>query len=94
LVSLLLKIMSYGMRNGSFTGHTLARYISGTTCDYYHARCIINKIVHDMAQDLARYATKVETILRASLIRPQAPSGHRPSERGGPEFASANSSPQ
>src|SRR5271166_1112137 len=44
-------------------------------CDYYHARCIINKIVHDIAQDLARYATKVEAILRASLIRPHAPVG-------------------
>ena len=37
------EIMSYGMRNGSFSkGQTLSRYINAITCDYLGARRIIN----------------------------------------------------
>src|ERR1051325_900718 len=37
------KIMSYGMRKGSFTGKKLSDYIKGQACDYKNARRIINR---------------------------------------------------
>jgi putative chitinase len=59
-------IMSYGMRNGSFTGKGLSKYINDTGCDYVNARRIINGT--DKAQTIAGYATKLEAILRASVV--------------------------
>lgn len=59
-------IMSYGMRNGSFTGAKLSRFISGDTCDYVNARKIINGL--DQAERIAGYAQKLEQVLRASVI--------------------------
>jgi uncharacterized protein YraI len=59
-------IMSYGMRNGSFTGAKLSRFISGDTCDYVNARKIINGL--DQADRIAGYARKLETVLRASAV--------------------------
>src|SRR5581483_12033272 len=56
------KIMSYGMRNGSFTGKGLSRYIHDATCDYLNARRIINGV--DQAILIAGYASQIETILR------------------------------
>ena len=58
-------IMSYGMRNGSFTGAKLSRFISGDTCDYVNARKIINGL--DKAELIAGYAQKIERILRAGV---------------------------
>src|SRR5262249_7194212 len=60
------RIMSWGMRKGSFTGKKLGDYISGGTCDYTNARKIINGL--DQAQKIADYATKLEAILRASAV--------------------------
>jgi putative chitinase len=60
------RIMSYGMRNGSFTGAKLSRFISGETCDYKNARKIINGL--DQADRIAGYAVKLEAILRASAV--------------------------
>lgn len=60
------KIMSHGMRHGSFTGKKLADFVSGKTTDYVHARRIINGL--DRADLIAGYATKLETILRGSLF--------------------------
>ncbi|HEX6036878.1 glycoside hydrolase family 19 protein [Longimicrobium sp.] len=60
------RIMSYGMRNGSFTGARLSRFISGDTCDYVNARKIINGL--DQAQRIAGYAQKLEQVLRASAV--------------------------
>jgi SH3 domain-containing protein len=60
------KIMSHGMRNGSFTGARLARFISGGTCDYVNARKIINGL--DQAQRIAGYAQKLEKVLRDSAV--------------------------
>jgi len=54
------KIMSYGMRHGSFTGKKLADFISGNNCDYIDARTIING--HDQAPLIAGYAETFETI--------------------------------
>ena len=55
------KIMSYGMRNGSFTGSKLSTHINGNKCDYVGARRIING--QDCAEKIAGYAHKFETIL-------------------------------
>ena len=59
-------IMSLGMRNGSFTGKGLSKYINDEQCDYVNARRIINGT--DRAQTIAGYAIKLEAILRASVV--------------------------
>jgi hypothetical protein len=58
------KIMSYGMRNGSFSTahHKLSDYIHDDVCDYRHARRIINLMDH--ADDIAEMAKKLEMLLR------------------------------
>jgi hypothetical protein len=56
------KIMSYGMRHGSFTGKKLGDYISGTKCDYVNARRVINAL--DRAELIARYARQFESLLK------------------------------
>jgi len=58
------KIMSYGMRNGTFTGKKLANTISGNVCDYTNSRKIINGL--DKAALIAGYATALEKMLRDS----------------------------
>jgi putative chitinase len=60
------KIMSLGMRKGMFTGVGLSKYINADKCDYVNARRIINGV--DAADKIAGYATKLETILRSSVI--------------------------
>jgi hypothetical protein len=55
------RIMSYGMRNGSFTGKGFSSYIQGDTCDYLNARRIINGL--DQAQTIQDYAQALESIL-------------------------------
>ncbi|HLQ52492.1 MAG TPA: hypothetical protein VK129_13395 [Terriglobales bacterium] len=59
------KIMSFGMRNGSFTGKGLHTYIHDSTCDYLNARRIINGL--DQAPLIAGYANKIENILRSHV---------------------------
>ena len=60
------RIMSYGMRNGSFTGAKLSRFINADGCDYVNARKIINGL--DQAQRIAGYAQKLEQVLRQSAV--------------------------
>ncbi len=60
------RIMSLGMRQGSFTGVGLSKYINADKCDYVNARRIINGT--DKAQTIAGYAQKFESILRASVV--------------------------
>ncbi|HEX8904860.1 MAG TPA: glycoside hydrolase family 19 protein, partial [Longimicrobiaceae bacterium] len=60
------QIMSYGMRHGSFTGVGLAKYINASGCDYVNARRIINGT--DQADRIAGYATKLEKVLRDSVV--------------------------
>lgn len=55
------KIMSYGMRNGSFTGVGLKKYINGDKCDYLNARRVINGLDH--ATEIAKVAEWFETVL-------------------------------
>ncbi len=59
------QVMSYGMRNGSFTGRKLSDFISGNQCDYKDSRKIINGL--DQWQVIKGFAEKLETMLRASL---------------------------
>lgn len=59
------KIMSYGMRHGSFTGAKLSDYINASRTDYVNARRIINGLDH--ASTIAGYAQKWHTILQNSL---------------------------
>jgi putative chitinase len=58
------RIMSYGMRKGSFTGKKLADYIDGTKADYLNARRIINAL--DQAAKIRDYAVNFETLLKNS----------------------------
>jgi len=60
------KIMSYGMRRGSFTGKKLGDYINAAGCDYRQARRIINAL--DRADDIAGYAASFESSLASSSI--------------------------
>jgi putative chitinase len=60
------RIMSYGMRNGTFTGKKLNTYINGTTCDYINARRIINGT--DKASLIKGYAVNFEAFLTGSLV--------------------------
>lgn len=57
------RVMSLGMREGHFTGKKLGDYIDEESCDYIHARRIINAL--DQATRIASYATSFESILRA-----------------------------
>jgi len=61
------KIMSYGMRHGTFTSRKLSNYISGGQCDYVNARRIINGT--DVAQLIADYAKTIELLLRLSRVK-------------------------
>lgn len=56
------RVMSYGMRNGLFTGKKLADYLKGGNRDYLNARRIINGV--DMAGPIRGYAENIEFLLR------------------------------
>ena len=58
------RIMSFGMRRGTFTGKKLGDYINDAGCDYRQARRIINGL--DRADDIAGYAASFESSLRSS----------------------------
>lgn len=59
------RIMSHGMRHGTFTGKKLADYINAGGCDYRNARRIINGV--DQAALIAGYATALEGILTQAI---------------------------
>ena len=59
------RILSYGMRNGSFTGKKLADYVNAKGADYKQARRIINGL--DKADLIQGYATNFEAVLTSSL---------------------------
>lgn len=60
------KVMSYGMRNGSFTGKSLGKYINDAGCDYVNARRIINGL--DKADLIAGYAEKLAACFTGSRL--------------------------
>lgn len=68
--SIAYQVISYGMRNGTFTGKRLSNYIDGERCDYHDARRIINGL--DRAALIAGYAVALEGVLRTSLIHTDA----------------------
>jgi|SRR5467141_878669 len=59
------RIMSYGMRRGSFTGKKLQDYVHDDVCDYFQARRIINTL--DKAAVIQGYGERFEDLLRQSL---------------------------
>lgn len=59
------KVMSKGMREGSFTGRSLEDFICGKVCDYFKARKIINGT--DRAVTIQGYAHQLEGVLKSSL---------------------------
>jgi len=63
--SIAYRILSFGMRNGSFTGVRLGDYINGSKTDYYDARQIVNGF--DQAALIQGYAEKLEALLRQSF---------------------------
>ena len=65
------KIMSYGMRHGTFTSKKLADYIHDSACDYKNARRIINGL--DKWDIIQGYAQKLQKVLEAS--KEAAPAG-------------------
>jgi hypothetical protein len=60
------RIMSYGMRRGTFTGKKLADYINDAGCNYQQARRIINGL--NRADDIAGYAASFEASLKSSSV--------------------------
>lgn len=64
------RIMSYGMRNGSFTGKKLGDYIHDSVCDYKNARRIINAL--DKADLIKGYAEKLQSCFTASRVTEDA----------------------
>jgi hypothetical protein len=62
--------MSYGMRNGTFTGKKLSNYITGPTYDYKNARRIINGL--DKWDLIKGYAEKLQTCFISSRITADA----------------------
>lgn len=56
------RIMSFGMRHGSFTGKKLGDFIHDNVCDYVNSRKIINGLDH--AQEIAGFAQNFEQLLR------------------------------
>jgi hypothetical protein len=82
------RIMSYGMRNGTFTSKKLADTISGTKCDYTNSRKIINGL--DKAALIAGYATNFENILRGSM----AVSGQAGTAAAAPKKAAVKPAPK
>jgi peptidoglycan hydrolase-like protein with peptidoglycan-binding domain len=59
------RIMSFGMRHGTFTGKGLPAFIQDDKADYLNARRIINGT--DQAQRIEGYAKRIETMLLANL---------------------------
>lgn len=60
------RIMSFGMRKGSFTGKKLSDYINDDGCDYKNARRIINGL--DQWEKIKGYAENLESFLEQSRI--------------------------
>lgn len=64
--TLAYQIMSFGMRNGSFTTAKLSQFTKLKKFDYFNARTIVNG--HNKAREIESNGKKFEAILRASLI--------------------------
>lgn len=58
------KILFVGSLDGLFTGKRLSEYITRDSCDFYHARRVINRL--DKAEKIASYAERFSTALKAA----------------------------
>jgi hypothetical protein len=68
------QILSFGMRNGSFSaGQTLSRHININRCDYKNARRIVNGTDH--ADEMAASAGRFELLIRVSCTGSVSDSG-------------------
>lgn len=85
------RVMSLGMRDGSFTGKSLRQYITGRRCDYVNARRIINGL--DRAALVARHAEAFERILRAAAAGPQPATTDAATESTGTETTVTTATP-
>jgi hypothetical protein len=88
------KIMSYGMRKGSFTGKKLSDYINGSKCDYKNARRIINGT--DQWEKIQGYAQKIQSALEASRLpddAAQTTNGQASASTNGQASATAEDAP-
>lgn len=86
------RVMSLGMRDGSFTGKSLRQYITGRRCDYVNARRIINGL--DRAALVARHAEAFERILRAAAAAgPQPATTDAATESTGTETTVTTATP-
>lgn len=56
------RILSHGMRTGSFTSKKLSDFIEGSRCDYANARRIVNGT--DRHLEIAGHAMRLELLLR------------------------------
>lgn len=65
------RILSHGMRNGSFTGKKLSDYIDGSGCDYPNARRVVNGT--DQHLQIAGHAMRLELLLRLSAAFRERP---------------------
>lgn len=70
--ALAYRIMSYGMRNGSFRrNHRLSDHIHGNHCDYFSSRLIVNGVNDDNrshVRQMAEEAEYIEEILVDSAV--------------------------
>jgi predicted chitinase len=60
------RILSHGMRSGSFTSKKLDDFIQGSRCDYANARRIVNGT--DRHLEIAGHAMRLELLLRLSAV--------------------------
>ena len=60
------RVLSCGMRDGLFTGHKMADFISGSNCDYVRARQVVNAL--DAAPAIGANATTIEQLIRAAAL--------------------------
>lgn len=59
------KVASFGMRNGSFSGHKLSQFLNSSKTDYLNARSIINGT--DRNKEIAEIAKRIELLLRLAM---------------------------
>lgn len=63
------KILIQGMCEGKFNGHNLSEFINDKICDYCSARRVVDIRMKD-ALIIEGYAIKLESMLRASMLKP------------------------
>lgn len=60
------RIAAIGMREGSFTGKAIGRYINAERCEFVTARKVINGL--DRAEDIAGYAETILAVIKSQEV--------------------------